>query len=73
MARIRLTILVHESCRDCFPEVVERCREAGLAVEREMVSIGVITGSIDEAGMHGLESIEGVAAVEPERTHRGFE
>lgn len=72
MARIRLTVLVHENWRDRFSVIVENCRLAGLAVERELVTIGVITGNIDEDRVSALAHIEGVSAVETERVHRGF-
>lgn len=73
MARIHLTVLVHETWRDRYSQVVEDCRQAGLTVEREMIAIGVIAGSIEEHLLAALASIEGVAAVEPERISRVLE
>lgn len=70
MARIRLTVLVREAWRDRYPLVVERCRQAGLTVERELVAVGVITGSIEEDLLTALMGVEGVSAVEPERINR---
>ncbi len=72
MARVRLTVLVRESWRDRYPLVVEDCRQAGLAVERELVAVGVIAGSIEEDLLIGLARVEGVSAVEPERLNRAF-
>jgi|GEM_PF-556348 len=70
MERIRLTILVHDSWRDRFPEVVDNCERAGVQVERELVSVGIIIGSIDQNQAATLEHIEGVCAVEPEHLNR---
>lgn len=72
MNQIRLTILVHDAWRDRFTQVVERCRSAGLQVERELGSVGVITGCMDEGGVEVLRGVEGVSAVEPERSQRAY-
>ncbi len=72
MAQIRLTVLVGDASRDRYPEVVENCRRIGFIVEDELVSIGVITGCIEEALVPALAGVEGVSAVEPQRKHHGF-
>jgi len=72
MAQIKLTVLVHETWREHFPAIVENCRRAGLTVENELVSIGVIIGRIEEGRMAALAHIEGVSAVEPQRAQRGI-
>lgn len=72
MAEIKLTILVHEHWRNRFPAIVEECRRVGLTVESELVSIGVITGCIEEERMPGLVRVDGVSAVEPQRVQRGL-
>lgn len=69
MSRIRLTVLIHEDWRDRYRLVVERCRQAGLDVERELATIGAIAGSIEEDHLTELSTVEGVCAVEPERTN----
>jgi len=73
MARIRLTVLVREAWLDRYPLVVERCRRAGLTVERELVAVGVIAGSIEEDLVAALMGVEGVSAVEPERVNRALD
>lgn len=73
MSRVNLTILVNTSWRDRFPQVVENCRQAGMTIERELIAVGVIAGSIDEASVSTLEQIEGVHTIEPERTNWGLE
>lgn len=72
MAQVRLTILVQEGSRDRYGQVVEDCRQAGLVVEQQLVSVGVITGCIDEERIPNLTMIAGVAIVETQRTLRGI-
>jgi len=72
MAQVRLTILVQEGSRDRYGQVVEDCRQAGLVVEQQLVSVGVITGCIDEECLPDLTAIAGVAIVETQRTLRGI-
>lgn len=73
MSQINLTILVNTAWLSRFTEVVESCRLAGMSIERELIAIGVIAGSIDESSIAALEQIEGVYTVEPERTNWGLE
>ena len=56
-----------------LPEVVENCRRAGLVVQRELIAVGIIIGSIDENSVSVLTQIEGVRAVERERTNWGLD
>lgn len=73
MAQVHLTILVHEDWRDRYSLVLEHCRQAGLTVERELVAMGAIVGSIEEDRVAALACVEGVSAVEPERMNRGLD
>ncbi len=73
MSHIKLSILVQDTWRDRFPEVVENCRRAGLVVQRELIAVGIIIGSIDENSVSVLTQIEGVRAVERERTNWGLD
>jgi len=70
MAQIRLTILVHETWLDRYLDVVERCRQAGMKVEKELATLGAITGCIEQDRLATLTDVEGVSAVEPQRTSR---
>ncbi|MGB6007353.1 hypothetical protein [Castellaniella sp.] len=73
MGQIRLTLLVSEDWRDRYPAVLERCRQAGLTIERELAEVGAIAGRIEEERLCALKAIEGVSAVELERLNRGLE
>lgn len=72
MGQVKLSVLVEDASRGRYPEVVEKCRRAGLVVEQELASIGVITGCMEESLVAALRRVEGVSAVEPQRETRGF-
>ncbi|NYT86366.1 hypothetical protein [Pollutimonas harenae] len=52
-----------------YAEVVEGCRRAGMAVERELVAIGIIAGTIEVSRVQELYKIAGVRDVEPSRSN----
>ncbi|MFN0108506.1 MAG: hypothetical protein ACKVZH_06595 [Blastocatellia bacterium] len=68
MSKLNLTVSVADDHLDDFSEIVARCRKAGLSVEHEMPSIGMLTGSLDEAALAKLRRVKGVSLVEPERS-----
>lgn len=68
MAKVTLSVSVDDQHLDRFPEVVKRCKAAGLKVEEQMDAIGVITGSIDASKVDALQQVEGVAHVEQSRS-----
>lgn len=66
MSKVNLTVSVADDHLKDFSEVVARCRKAGMIIEHEMKSIGMISGSIDEASVEKLRRIKGVSLAEPE-------
>jgi len=67
MSYIRLNIIIQDAWRDRFEQVVEDCRRVGLLVEREMRTVGLVSGSIDSPLLDLLERVEGVGAIEIDR------
>ena len=53
---------------DHFDEVVAAASRAGLAVEQEMREAGVVAGSVEAKRVSALREVDGVEAVERERT-----
>ena len=51
------------------PDVVERLREAGMAVDQALLTTGVVTGSVSAARSADIPRVEGVIAVEPARRY----
>ncbi len=70
MSRILVSIIIDESYLARFAEIVENCKAAGMAVQREMMAVGVVSGTIDSSRIEVLCQIEGVLQVEESRTVR---
>lgn len=73
MSQTVLSVLVQETHLSRFAEIVESCRNAGMVVQREMSSVGVISGTIDSSDVAKLRHIDGLQQIEPERPVRGFD
>jgi hypothetical protein len=67
MPRILVTVLVDDAFLAHFAEVVDRCEDAGMVVQRKMTSIGVIHGTVDDACIDTLGHVRGVRHVEKSR------
>jgi len=68
MVTQKVNVSVDQSQLDRFAEIVERVRRAGLKVDQQLDTIGVVTGSIDSRKVARLRKVEGVAAVEADLT-----
>lgn len=68
MSLLKVTVSVDDEHLDDFSAVVARSRKAGLKVEHQMETVGVISGAIDETKLKSLKQVKGVAQVEPEGT-----
>ncbi|MFJ8537653.1 hypothetical protein [Streptomyces sp. NPDC093591] len=55
---------------DRFAEVVEALRQAGLTVTGEQPILGTLSGTVAEDRIPALEVVDGVEAVDRERTVR---
>jgi hypothetical protein len=67
MLAVNLSVVVDDQYKDRFSEVVDELKRSGMTVDRQLKSIGVITGSIDSAKVDALKRINGVADVEEAR------
>ncbi len=70
MSRIALTVLVKETYLSQFALVVEGCREQGMTVDREMISLGAFSGNIDAGRLSDLKSVDGIDKIESDRPMR---
>lgn len=70
MSTEQVSISVADAFLDRFADVVKRIEQAGLTVDQQLDTIGVITGSIDSDNIGKLDQVEGIAAVE---RSRGFQ
>jgi hypothetical protein len=67
MRKIKVNVSIADESIPDFEKVAQRLKEAGLNVEQELESIGVVTGSIESNLLLNLERVEGVAAVEQQQ------
>lgn len=67
-AMVEVSVTVADDGHTTLETVALRLRAAGLAVERELTTIGVITGQAEAANMESLRAVDGVADVELSRT-----
>lgn len=67
-AMVEVSVTVTDDGHTTLETVALRLRAAGLAVERELTTIGVITGQAEAARMESLRAVDGVADVELSRT-----
>ncbi len=71
MSKVKLTISVDDEHLNKMPEVVKKIKKAGLKVDQQMESLGMITGSIDVDKFDSLNRIKGVSNVQ--RDEEGFQ
>ena len=69
MSKVPITISVDDEHLAQVPAVAEALRKKGVTVDKELEASGVIVGSVDTADLAGLEDVDGVAFVEPERSY----
>lgn len=74
MARKKLQILVEHASLERFSEIVENCRRAGMTVERQMRTVGVFSGFIEEESrLDDICKVAGVREVEESRDVHGLD
>ena len=65
MARIPVTVSVDDEHLDKLDDVVRQLREQGMTVDHVLVSLGIVTGSIEDVD-GALRDLEGVLKVDLE-------
>lgn len=63
MSKVKVTMSVDDEHLDKMPEVVKKIKKAGLKVDSQLESLGMITGSIDDDKFDSLNRIKGVSNV----------
>lgn len=67
MTKLLVSLIVEETYLVHFPEIVESCKAAGMDVQRQMTTVGVISGTIEASRVKVLAQIQGVHHVEESR------
>jgi hypothetical protein len=70
MPEVQLQVTVERAHRHNLAAVADRLGAAGMKVDQELASIGVLVGSADAAKVRALAEVEGVADVEPQETYQ---
>jgi hypothetical protein len=65
-----VVISVDDEHTEQVVSVADELRAAGLEVAEVLPAIGVVTGSVEPSRLEQLETVTGVAAVEPSREVR---
>ena len=67
MSKVEIIVKVEDSSTDKMSEIARECERAGMRVEQQMKSVGMISGSTEPGNIGKLERISGVAYVEESR------
>jgi hypothetical protein len=67
MPKIRLSLSVGDEHLADLAGIAGAARKAGMDVEHQHASLGIVTGSIEAGKLDALRRIPGVAAIEEER------
>jgi hypothetical protein len=67
MKKVRLSLSVSDTHLGDIKKVVKAAKKAGMSVEAQHESLGVVTGSIDADKLAALQRVAGVGHVEEER------
>ncbi|WP_353154940.1 hypothetical protein [Pollutimonas bauzanensis] len=67
MTKLLVSLIVEETYLVHFSEIVESCKAAGMDVQRQMTTVGVISGTIEASRVKVLAQIRGVRHVEESR------
>jgi hypothetical protein len=68
--RVRVSVRLHDTHHGKMDTVVERMKDNGFELDKygKLEAIGVVTGSVLADHLNKLKTVEGVSAVEEERT-----
>lgn len=64
MSKVEIIVKVEDSSADRMSEIARECERAGMQVQQQMKSVGMISGAIERTSIGKLERINGVSYVE---------
>jgi hypothetical protein len=68
MPKVEVIVKINDADINKMPEIVKECQTAGMQIEQQMKAVGMISGSIEQAGIGKLEKIKGVSYVEESKS-----
>jgi hypothetical protein len=66
--KIAVTVKIDDNYLDRLDDVVSRLKSKGFVLSTSLDAIGVLTGSVSAASLDKIAAVEGVSAVEEERS-----
>ncbi|HZH34423.1 MAG TPA: hypothetical protein VEX64_06250 [Pyrinomonadaceae bacterium] len=67
MSKVEILVKINDAYAAKMTEIAKHCRAAGMSVEQQMDSVGMISGTIERASIPKVERIRGVSYVEESR------
>lgn len=67
---LQICVVVDEAHRAGIEDVARTLGTRGMAVDRVLASLGMVTGAVGEDRLPALEAVAGVAAVAEQRRYR---
>ena len=68
MSKVEVIVKIEDSATDKMSEIAEQCEGAGMSVQQQMKSVGMISGVTERANISKLERIRGISYVEESKT-----
>ncbi len=68
MSKVEVIVKIEDSSSDKMSEIAKQCEQAGMSVEQQMKSVGMISGTIEQARISKVEQIKGVSYVEESKS-----
>ena len=72
MSQVNVAVAVADDAQDRIYEVAAACRALGLDHSATLAVVGVLTGSMESAGLAKLLTVPGVLAVEVRESRSGI-
>jgi hypothetical protein len=66
--KLTVTVKIDDNYLDRLDDVVSRLKSKGFVLSTSLDAIGVLTGSVSAASLDKIAAVEGVSAVEEERS-----
>ena len=64
MSQVEVIVKIDDDSVSKMSHIADQCKAAGMSVEQQMTSVGMISGLIEKADISKIEQIKGVLYVE---------
>ena len=67
MSKVEVIVKIDDASAAKISEIAAQCKAAGMSIDQQMGSLGMITGVIEQSSISKVEQIKGVSYVEESR------